>query len=358
MSNGEDTIGLITIKPNNVRWRVFEYECCQKHFGLVTEMRPEKLEARHITNTDAKYVYWKINTEATPEILWKRCMLVASSLPPEIKHINDPRGWLACHAKEVAFDMWKRVGIPCPNWFEFTNERDFFKNFFKKCTFTYPMLLRLNNSTSGWFSYLVTNEVQVKEAIQNLEAKKGYRHDGSDNTGVGRKFIAVQFIPTTRPEKVNLSFRIIVAGNRVVTGYARIGPASDWIAITNRFEPWMEEVFIKYQKVCAEFCKTHKDMLIKSVKSLGLNIQGVDVILDKNDNPYFLEVQPGFSVGVPHTTAWRPPFYNPSKPEALVQFLIKNKERLQQEIPLYYNYWLDKYAMFDSAFTGLKEDLG
>ena len=169
--------------------------------------------------------------------------------------------------------------------------------------------------------------------------------------------MAVQFIPTTRPEKVNMSFRIIVAGNRVVTGYARLGPVNDWCAITNRFELWMEEPFVKYQRLCQQFCYEYEPLIVKAVRCLGLNFQGVDVILDQQDKPYFLEVQPGFSVGYPQLKSWLPPFYNPSRPESLVKFLINNKKRLQEEIPFYYNLWLDKHAMFTTAYKALKEQL-
>ena len=93
------------------------------------------------------------------------------------------------------------------------------------------------------------------------------------------------------------------------------------------------------------------------MKSLGLNFQGVDVILDQMGHPYYLEVQPGFSVGYSHIAAWEPPFYNPSRPKALVNFLKRDLEKLRGQIPLYVNYWLDKYNMFDAAYGALHRDL-
>lgn len=351
-----DKFDVLAVKPNGVDWRVFELECLEKYFGQSLSGRPEDQTIEGIINSGAKYVFWKLHTESTDESLLIKCYSIARYINTiGIKQINDPRAWINCHAKEKAFEVWKREGIPCPKWFTFVNEGDFFqKNFL-----SYPMLIRINNSTSGWFSYLVSNEVQLKEAIRALQRDAmNYHHDKIPNTGVGRKMIAVEYIPTTRFEKVNLSFRIIVAGNHVVTGYARIGPASDWIAITNRFEPWMEDVFVKYQKLCQKFCEENEELIVKAVNVLGLNFQGVDVILDQKDNPYFIEVQPGFSVGYPNRISWKPPFYNPTKPEALRQFLINNEKRLKEEIPMYYNLWLDKYAMFNKAFQSLKEQLG
>lgn len=352
----DEVFDIVGVKTTGVSWRVFELECLEKYFGQYNECRPEDARAIGIAKIKAKYVYWKLHTESTNESLLNHCCGVAKDLSEweGVKHINDPRGWLNCHAKEKAFEVWKNVGIPCPDWFEFTNMASFLRN----CKFSYPMIVRLNNSTSGWFSYLCTSEAQVKEAITKLQARFHYHHDGIDSDGVGRKMIAVQYINTTRPENVNMSFRIIAAGDKVITGYARLGPASDWIAITNRFEKWMEEPFVKYQKLCQEFCEKNEALIVKSVKSLGLNLQGVDVILDQNNNPYFLEVQPGFSVGYPNKISWKPPFYNPSKPDALRNFLLQNLEQLKIEIPMYANIWLDKYNLFNGVFNALKDDLG
>jgi len=346
---------VVSAKSAGVSWRIFELECLEKYFGQHEGSTPEGITENGVWSCGARYVYWKMHTESTDRNLWQRCCRHAQQMTlAGIKHINDPNGWLNCHAKEEAFKIWKKEGIPCPDWFEFNGEHDFLK----KCTFGYPMLIRLNNSTSGWFSKLCHNESEVMKAIPEIRKGLIYHHDHIDNEGVGRKIIAVKYIPTTRPEKVNLSFRIIVAGNKVVVGYARLGPPDEWLVITKQFEPWMEEIFVHYQKVCQKFCEDNEALIVKAVKCLGLNLQGVDVILDQNNNPYFIEVQPGFSVGYPNKSSWKPPFYNPSKPDSLRNFLLKNLDHLKDKTPMYANLWLDKYNMFNKAFKSLKEDLG
>ena len=47
-----------------------------------------------------------------------------------------------------------------------------------------------------------------------------------------------------------MSYRVIVAGNKVVTGYARLSEATDWVAITGKFKYEMGELFIQYQERC------------------------------------------------------------------------------------------------------------
>ena len=342
----------MAVIDRGVLWRIFELETCQKHLGLTVDVRPEDVTAEKIILSGVKYVVWKLATEATTEPLWQHTVAAASCLG-SIRQINDPRGWLACHAKEVAFKVWREQGVPCPNWFEF----ECWEDFTHKDNIGYPLLMRLNNGTGGQCSFLVQDREEAqRHGWPMLCGVKDHKY-GPGNQGTRRKFIAVQFIPATLDDKVNMSFRIIVAGNKVTAGYARISPKTDWLAITNRFEPWMQPLFIGAQKRCRAFCQENEALIVKSVKCLGLNFQGVDVILDQEGKPYFLEVQPGFSVGYANNKSWLPPFYNPSRPETLVNYLVEKEAGLRRHMPWYYERWLDKYAMFDASFKALKEDL-
>jgi hypothetical protein len=114
--------------------------------------------------------------------------------------------------------------------------------------------------------------------------------------------------------------------------------------------------WVEHNQHCESFCKLNTGLIVGAVRALGLNFQGVDVIIGQDGKPYFLEVQPGFSVGYlnAENKGWKPPFYNPSYPE-LVDFLVDNEDRLRVEIPLYYENWLDKNRLFDLSFAALKE---
>jgi len=347
---------VVSIKGHGVSWRAYEKEMCETYMGpIVLEDMPDFITVDEILHSKADTIVWKLHTEYTDENLWKRCVDIIRRLPSGIKHINDPRGWMASHAKEEAFKVWRDNSIPVPDWFEFSNSKDFWEK--KKESFDFPMLVRVNNANTGYHSYLVNDEGEAKQALKDLDSYMSKTRGDLKKGGALRRLLAVKFISTVRPENVIMSFRIIVAADKVVTGYARLGSPSDWIAITNRFESQMEETFITCQKVCSDFCHQHEDMLVKSVRVLGLNFQGVDVILDQNNNPYFLEVQPGFSTGYFNRANWNPPFYNPSRPPALVEFLKREKFRLQKEIPFYTNYWLNKNAMFDRAYASLRRSL-
>ena len=199
---------------------------------------------------------------------------------------------------------------------------------------------------SGKGSFLAKNKIESEQYFNQIEDiyKTHYSKYSTTNK------ICVDYIDTKTPENYNLSYRIIVAGNKIITGYARLSQFNDWVAITGKFKPEMAEDFVKYQKRCEEICKTYEHEIINSVHSLGLDLQGVDVIEDNQGNIYILEVQPGFSCGYPE---WGGPFYNPRYPE-LVKFLTNNEDRLKKEIPFYYNNWLDKNVLFNKVFTNLK----
>ena len=103
----------------------------------------------------------------------------------------------------------------------------------------------------------------------------------------------------------------------------------------------------------AKLIKDNHDEIVRSVHTLGLHHVGIDVIADKNDKIYFLEVQPFYFCG--NTARTTPPFWNPYKPKELVDWLVNDKKNLYKEIPLYYDNWLNKENHFDMCYRSLKE---
>ncbi len=336
---------VVNITNSGTQWRVFEKEKLEEHFGEVLDLPVGDLDGTKKILSSLKnqefIVNWRPNSDVTNSSEHEN-ILRQRELLKDIPCINDPAGYLNSHTKEKAFSIWQKEGVNCPRHIVI-DEVDAFEH-----DFNYPILIRLNNEVSGQASYLVHNDIELFHSLKMLEGQ--YYRALQTNPFV--KMIAVEFIDATKESgKYNMSYRIIVAGDKVVTGYARLSESSDWVAITGKFKPEMEESFVKYQKRCQNVIEQQHDAIVKAVHSLGLNHQGVDAIEDQEGNLYFLECQPGYSTGYAH---WAKPFYNPYYPE-LVKFLVNNEERLKQEIPMYYNKWLNKETLFDEVMSSLRE---
>jgi len=328
---------VVSYANDGVRWRVFERQMLEKHFGNLREFQ----KIKDLPSADV--CFWRPNTEFTSEDTAKIIAVRESSFR---FNVNKPSAFKYSHAKDAAFSKWKECGIPCPDSFAF----DSLDEFEKKLSISGiepPYLIRVNNENTGKGSWLV---LENNGALRAANDCLGLKNNPSVSTP-GTRAMCVKLIDTISGRKYNHSFRIIVAGSKVICGYARISSRDEWVAITGKFRPDMREEFIYWNKMCQEFCENYHDMIVDSVGSLGLNHQGVDVIMDKDLNPYFLEVQPGYSTGY---SDWDPPFYNPSYPD-LVKFLQEEEKLLRKEIPVYYNIWLNKEKVFDMAYSSLKE---
>ena len=241
--------------------------------------------------------------------------------------------------------------MSCPDFFVFDTCQEF-KQGLEDSDFTYPVLIRVNDSVAGNHTKLIKCE---KDFEQNkLEILKYKSH----SSGIDTKLMCVEFLDTVDDDlDVNVSFRIHATSKDVISGYARVVPSKDWLAITaGKFDIKNIEKWIYYNRVCEKICKDHKEEICKSVSSLSLNMQGVDVVIDqKRQKISFLEVQPTYASGYPMIgyCGYHPPFYNPSEP-SLVNFLLQNKTILEKEIPMYYNNWLDKKNHFDLMYKSLK----
>ena len=339
---------VLNITNSGTQWRVFEKEKIEEHFGEILDIPLGDLVSTQNfieEHGQEAIVFWRpnsdsIGTEEYTLMQEQRKILNGCSF------INDPNGYLNYHAKEKAFEIWDREKIRCPAHCLIEDTEEFLDEY----EFEFPFLIRLNNEVTGQASYLVNDERELLTSLKSLEAD--YYTALRSNPFTQR--IAVQFVDATKENgKYNLSYRIIVAGDKVVTGYARLSEASDWVAITGKFKPEMQDNFVKYQKRCQSVVEENHDTIVRAVHSLGLNHQGVDAIEDQKGNLYFLECQPGYSTGYAH---WAKPFYNPYYPE-LVNFLVENKNHLQEEIPMYYDKWLDKEVLFEEVMSNLKEHI-
>ena len=319
--------------PN--RWRPHERESLEQAFGEVCEVGVDQLSM----SDKAGCILWRLSAEKTTAEQIKRAFAYEYDLwgTPQI---NRPSGWSAAHAKDNAFALWNNFRVPCPEWGYIRTFEDL-----AGVAAKLPALVRINYANTGDGSKLCQTQNDLVEAWASVPAwyMDAARRYGP---GVARSTIWTKFIDH-QYEGLRYSYRIIVCCGKVVTGYARTCPADNWLAITSKFRPEDGEKWLELNRRCRDFCLDREDEIVRAVRCLGLEWQGVDVIFDNEGNPYFLEVQPDYSCGNPRYGA-KPPWYNPSYPE-LVKFLKDNWETVEKDLPDYAYRWLDKEKHFGAC---------
>lgn len=345
-----------TREPKN--WRVFEKEAVEKHFGEVLDCNGEDgvsvLEAYNQNKDSIEYIRWYPDPELMTQIEYEGMVKQSEEIGDLPFLVNSAVGFKAVQCKDAAFDLWKKAGVHCPNYFSFGSIEEFYKNL-DEAQFTYPFLVRANDSVAGFHTFLIKESSEVEQAVKSaLSTVQTFN-------GIDSKVICVEFIDTVDKEKdVNFSFRIHATAAKVVSGYARVVSSDDWCAITaGKFNIKNMDNWIYYNILCEEVCQKYEKEICYAIESLGLNMQGVDVVIDQKTNkPCFLEVQPTYASGYPREgyCGYYKPFYNPSNTE-LVDYLTKNKSTLEKQIPMYYNNWLDKKNHFDLMYGSLKDFL-
>ena len=309
-------------------WRPFEKQACEKYFDI----------AFH--NEMSDILIWRHNTENVTLDEYNQCCSIEQNYKGKI--INPMSSFDYTRDKQACFDTWKENNISVPESFSFNDKDDFYN----KLTFESPFLLRLNDRATGECTYLVENRIDIEKNLDKVI------NDFTNTSNHSTKMMCVQFI-NTKVKNKNISFRIHVAGNEVVSGYARL--SDDWLAISAKFTTDLKEQFIEQNKRVKKLIDKNYNEIVRSVNVLGLHHQGIDVIADPNDRLYFLEVQPFYFSGRPHDTPnpTSPPFWNPYKPQELVDWLVNEKDNLYKEIPYYFDNWLNKENHFDNCYKAL-----
>jgi hypothetical protein len=340
-------------EPKN--WRIFEKEAVEKHFGEVIDCDGEDgcsvLETYKKHKDSVEYIRWYPDPELMNKSEYDGMVDQSDEIGDVPYLVNSAHGFKSVQCKDAAFGSWRKNNVSCPDFFVFETYEDF-KERLEASSFTYPVLIRVNDSVAGNHTKLIESEKSFEES--RVEILKYKDH----SSGIDTKLMCVEFLDTIDKElDVNVSFRIHATSRDVISGYARVVSSKDWLAITaGKFNIKDIDKWIYYNRVCEKICKDYKEEICKSISSLGLNMQGVDVVIDqKKEKISFLEVQPTYASGYPMIgyCGYYPPFFNPSEP-SLVNFLLQNKSALEKEIPMYYNNWLDKNNHFDLMYKSLK----
>ena len=344
--------------PKN--WRIYEREMVEKYFGKVLDVNGEDghsvLEAYEQYSDTVKYIRWFPSPENINGVEYNQ-MIQQSDRIGELPYIgSSAKGFINVQCKEEAFKVWKDNGIPVPEFFIFNTADEFYENY-ESSNIEFPFLIRLNNGVGGNNSFLIKDKSELDSSVNKLiEISK----QPNDFGQIQMSCFCIQMIDTIdRHYNVNHSFRIHVSGDRVISGYARVSSPDDWVAITGKFNNQISEAWVAYNVICEELMREYEEVLCKSVRVLGLNVQGIDLILDREGQPYFLEVQPTYSSGYPQSfgnQCYKPPFWNPYQTD-LVNFILQNESYIKKEMPMYYYNWLDKENHFQLVYKTLKEYL-
>jgi glutathione synthase/RimK-type ligase-like ATP-grasp enzyme len=331
-------------------WRSHERAGAEHAFGRVVDLGPASLAdwLEFPPEPGPVTVRWFPPSEALDAAGWQALQATRAVAGRAAGHINDVQHWPAVHDKVECFRRWDAAGVPIPAW------RTWEPGGFAAASegLAMPLLLRLNNGVAGQDSWLVRTAAELPAALAAVEAAYAQR------AGAINRLLATQFIETAAPDcPLNTSYRIIVAGGRVITGYARVSDRADWVAVTNKFHAELADAWVAANRRCQRFMVEHAAELVRAVAVLGLNHQGVDVIEDgATGQRYYLEVQTTYDAGFIGCGAYAPPFYNPYHPE-LVAFLTQNRGWLETELPLYCHGWLDKAEHFRQCYAALADSL-
>jgi hypothetical protein len=330
--------------PGQLQWRSHEYEGAKEAFGEIVEMPPHTPYDSTPDKMGAQAFRWFPPSENMGAVGYACMQTLRDNLHGN--HINDARNYLYVHDKVSCFDKWYDAGIPIPNY-----------KTWEPGTLVgnpYPVLLRLNNGVAGQDSWLVRTEDEFWDYLPIVE--DACRVAKRNGRGVHTRLLMTRFIDTQHPDyPLNASYRIIVAGGKVVTGYARVSDPQDWVAVTNKFHSGIADAWLFYNHRCQQIMTEHEALIVQAVEVLGLNHQGVDIIEDgKTGQLYFLEVQTTYDAGFIGAGPYVPPYYNPYNPE-LVKFLKENDAMIAKELPLYHDAWLDKREHFRRCYKNLAQ---
>lgn len=311
---------------NGPYWRPGELEACSENFGVQVNQDPDVVIVRN-------------NTEGISYAESQRFLSEEKSIGGGKYIINSMESFPHTACKVSCFNQWGASGINHPSFVEFSSREELISS-----ELSYPYLIRLNNLATGQGTYLIESDSDLDKYYPVL------MHEFETRGGYNRKLFAIELIDTKRNGRY-ISYRIAIAGNSVVSAYARI--SEDWLAITSRFKSEYKYLFIEENKRIQRIVSSNQEEICRSISSLGLEHQGLDLILDQSEKMYFIEVQPFYFCG--DTGRTTPPFWNPYKPPELVRWLVDEKNDLYKEIPEYYDNWLDKFNHFKIAYKSLRE---
>jgi ribosomal protein S6--L-glutamate ligase len=175
-----------------------------------------------------------------------------------IKIINSSECIETCQNKYLTY-IKLREFMP-KSFLTYTDDFETIKNTLKNNDFDFPIVVKPIYGGYGNSVLKVNSLNELKNIFEILKFNR-------------REIFIQEYIPYKH------DIRVFVVGNKIISAMERI-PKDDWRA---NYSLGAE---IKRFDLNADI----KDIVLKSVKKIGADIVGVDVLIDKNNNPYILEM--------------------------------------------------------------------
>jgi len=175
-----------------------------------------------------------------------------------IKIINSSECIEICQNKYLTYIKLKEF-MP-KSFLTYSNDFETIKNTLKNNDFKFPIVIKPIYGGYGNSVLKINSLDELKNIFEILKFNK-------------KEMFIQEYIPYKH------DIRVFVVGNKIISAMERI-PKDDWRA---NYSLGAE---IKRFDLNADI----ENIVLKSVKKIGADIVGVDVLIDKNDNPYILEM--------------------------------------------------------------------
>jgi len=211
-------------------------------------------------------------------------------LKSKAKIINDIKYFYNYKIKNFTFDIWQKNNIPFSEYQIIKEEQDIYK-FLDKYE---KAILRINEGWGSKNSYAINKESKISDIFKQLIVYKNKQiENGYNNVDI---IISRKILPVKYKDNLILNLgRCFVVNNEILNIHSFVHRMHDDNQLTGSVAS--DEDFIEAHRRVLEIQNNYKDLLINSVKCLGLQVGCIDFLIEDN-KPIFLEINACWGMGM------------------------------------------------------------